>query len=110
MKNEYGVKLDANGYAPTIMQEDCSLCWLCGETGENLNRHEVFGGALREKSKRLGLWVMLHHEPCHVYGRQAIHQNPENNRRLKAEAQRTAMMAYDWTTEDFIREFGKNYI
>ena len=30
--------------------------------------------------------------------------------RLKQEAQRRAMEAYGWSTEDFIREFGKNYL
>lgn len=110
MKNAYGVKLDRNGYAPSILQENDCECWLCGRSGEDLNRHEVFGGAYREKSKRLGLWVLLHHEPCHVYGKEAIHQNPKNNRRLKAEAQRAAMEYYNWTTADFIREFGKNYL
>ena len=110
MKNEYGVKLDKNGYAPSIIQEDESRCWLCGEGGDNLNRHEVFGGAFREKSKRLGLWVNLHHSPCHVYGEHEVHQDPEKNRALKAAAQRAAMEAYGWSIEDFRFEFGKNYI
>ena len=110
MQNEYGIKLDANGYAPSIIQDSYDSCWLCGMSGSNLNRHEVFGGPYREKSKRLGLWVVLHHEPCHVYGAQAIHQNPENNRRLKAEAQQAAMDHYGWTVQDFIFEFGKNYL
>ena len=30
--------------------------------------------------------------------------------RLKQEAQRRAMEAYGWSIEDFIREFGKNYL
>ena len=110
MYNEYGRKLDRNGYAPSILQLDCE-CWLCGKQGmEKLDRHEVFGGPYRSKSKRLGLWVLLHHESCHIFGPEAVHSNGENARRLKAEAQRAAMKEYGWTVADFRREFGKNYL
>lgn len=109
-KNEYGATLDRNGYAASIMQDD-ERCYLCGQYGgDRMDRHEVFGGAFRDKSKRLGLWVLLHHDPCHVYGKHAVHQDAEVNRRLKAEAQQAAMEYYHWTVADFIREFGKNYL
>lgn len=34
----------------SIMQEDASICYLCGRPGgfEPLDKHHVFGGALRE--------------------------------------------------------------
>lgn len=55
--NEYGEKLDSNGYAPSILH-DKPVCLICGRYGTA--RHEVyFGSVYRAKSKRLGLWVTL---------------------------------------------------
>lgn len=106
--------MDKNGYAPSIMQDTVfdPACYLCGANGalDKLDRHEVFGGHYREKSKRLGLWVLLCHHECHIFGPLAAHNNASTALRLKQDAQRSAMEAYGWSTEDFIREFGKNYL
>lgn len=106
--------MDKNGYAPSIMQDTIfePLCHLCGANGalDKLDRHEIFGGPYREKSKRLGLWVLLCHNDCHIFGPLAAHNNASTALRLKQEAQRRAMEAYGWSIEDFIREFGKNYL
>ena len=68
--NEYGEKLDSNGYAPSILH-DKPVCLICGRYGTA--RHEVyFGSAYRAKSKRLGLWVTLC-PWCHQNGPTAIH-------------------------------------
>lgn len=111
--NEYGAELDRNGYAPSIVQEDadecCAICYANGGK-DPLNRHEIFGGAYRQKSKRLGLWVSLCHDRCHQNGPNSVHQNAEANRALKVRGQRAAMEKYGWRKEDFIREFGKNYL
>ena len=64
--------LDKNGYAPSIVTFDTNCCFLCGGQDEKLDRHECFGGAMREKSKRLGLWVPLCHNRCHEYGPNAV--------------------------------------
>ena len=113
MMNEYGERLDRNGYAPSILQMDRGgpYCYLCLRNGsaDPLNRHEVFGGAYRQKSKRLGLWVYLCHESCHQ-GPNGVHRNPKLAHDLKQAAQRAAMEFYGWNVEDFIREFGKNYL
>ena len=78
--NEYGEKLDSNGYAPSILH-DKPVCLICGRYGTA--RHEVyFGSAYRAKSKRLGLWVTL----CpwrHQNGPTAIHNNRDADLRLK---------------------------
>jgi hypothetical protein len=66
MKNEWGAELDRNGYAPSIVQADTSKCFLCQRSGVKLDRHEIFGNAMRSKSKRMGLWVSLCHTPCHL--------------------------------------------
>ena len=104
-------KLDRNGYAPSIMQAeaDQGYCFRCGRTDRKLDRHEPFGGAYRDKSKALGLWVVLCHEDCHE-GRNGAHGDPAVNKMLRQEAQRAAMEVYGWSTQDFIREFGKNHI
>lgn len=99
--------MDRNGYNPSILQDDLSCCYVCGRTCEKLDRHEIYGGANREKSKRLGLWVMLCHESCHLNG---VHAFPRSYEYLKQKAQRIAMKRYGWTKEDFIQEIGRSYI
>lgn len=108
--NEYGAPLDRNGYAPSILQDDENACFICFGCAEKLDRHEVFGGPNREKSKRLGLWVSLCHWTHHVFGRDSVHQNAQTNRAVKQFAQKAAMEKYGWTKDDFIREFGRNYL
>lgn len=107
-ENEYGAALDKNGYAYSIVQlnTDCQ-CYFCSKSNK-LNRHEVFQGVgLREKSKRYGLWVSLCID-CHSY----IHNNPLSQKAtsLNENAERLALEHYGWTTDDFIRIMGKNYI
>ena len=103
--NEFGAELDRNGYAKSIVQLG-TCCFKCGAENGKLDRHEIWGGPFREKSKRLGLWVLLCHESCHLNG---VHQDAEYARRLRRYAQGMAQEEYGWSTEDFIREFGKNY-
>lgn len=101
--------LDKNGYSPSIIPyHNPTQCWLCDCNGRGkMDRHEVFGGAYRTKSKRFGLWVHLCHDDCHLNG---VHKSASAAEILKAEAQRIAMKEYGWSIDDFIREFGKNYI
>lgn len=88
------------------------VCWLCGggEGFEPIDRHHIFGGAFRKKSEKYGLVVDLHHFSCHIFGPEAAHQNKETMRRLHEYGQRKAMEENGWTKEDFIMEFGKNYL
>lgn len=105
MTNEYGVKLDGNGYAPSIIH-DTTCCWCCYRSDGDLVRHEVFNGAgLREKSKRLGLWTTLC-PTCHA----AIHANARRRLALKASGQLAAMAHYGWSENRFRKEFYKSYI
>lgn len=96
----------------SIMQEDASICYLCGRPGgfEPLDKHHVFGGALRGKSEKYGLFVWLHHDSCHIFGRGSAHQSGETARYLHQQGQRAAMGRYGWGVEDFRREFYKNYL
>ncbi len=113
MTNEYGATLDRAGYAPSIMQQiphngPCA-CYLCGRPagGEKMDRHEPWGGALRQKSKELGLWVVLHHWGCHE-GPNGDHISGEQARQLRKDAQTAAMMRYGWSREEWIERFGKS--
>lgn len=101
--------MDANGYIDSIIPgHDEYTCWLCGANGRGkMDRHEVFRGAYRQKSKALGLWVHLCHSPCH---QPIIHSNGEKDERLRIEAQEYAMAYYGWTKERFIKEFGKSFV
>ena len=85
---------------------------MCGRNGASdpLDMHHIFGGAYRDKSDRYGLVVPLCHNRCHIFSRQAVHQNAETMLKLKRWGQRKAMTENDWTVADFVREFGKNYL
>lgn len=110
MTNEYGAELDRNGYAPSIVQDDTDCCYICYGCREKLDRHEVFYGPYREKSKCLGLWVTLCHSEHHIFGPSAVHQNREVDLALKQAGQLAAMEKYGWSEDDFIRKFGRNYL
>lgn len=101
--------LDRNGYAPSIIpQHDENMCWLCARNGNGkIDRHEVYSGAYRAKSKRLGLWVHLCHDSCHLNG---VHKDASIAKLLKATAQKHAMSEYSLSEADFIQMFGKNYL
>ena len=94
------------------MYHNDRCCFLCGKngTGDPLDRHHIFGGAYRKKSEKYGLTVYLCHNECHENGRHAVHRDPEVMRWLREYGQRRAMEENGWNVEDFIREFGKNYM
>lgn len=108
MQNEYGVEMTRNGYAPSIMGTTDGLCYLC-ENYTHTERHEIFGGSNRTKSKALGLWVCLC-PACHRTGAYAVHQNKYVADKLHREGQQEAMCIYDWSVDEFRRRFGKNYL
>lgn len=87
-------------------------CWLCGRNGaeDPLDHHHIYGGAYRKKSEKYGLVVLLCHSECHIFGRYAAHNNAETMRALRRWGQEKAMRENGWTVQDFVREFGKNYI
>ena len=109
MKNEFGVYLDGNGYAPSIIQKNTSSheCYICSYVGD-VARHEIIHGtANRRLSKKYGLWVNLC-PICHRY----VHEHPKSpeNQFLYIKAENAALQDYGWTKTDFIRVFGKNFI
>lgn len=97
----------------SIIQAERDRCYICGGLGGywGLDEHHVFGGfANRKLSEKYGLKVYLCHEKCHETGEEAVHNNAEVDRALKATVQKIAMRHYGWTVDQFIKIFGKNYL
>ncbi len=92
--------------------ETDKICFLCGRNGscDPLDRHHVYSGPYRKKSEKYGLVVYLCHNRCHIFGPDAVHQNAEKMRLVQRFGQEKAMREQNWSKEDFIREFGKNYL
>ena len=96
--------------AKSIIQPEKDRCYLCGGNGGyfGLDEHHVFNGtANRKLSEKYGLKVYLCHDSCHLNG---VHHNAELNNQLKAKVQEKAMKHYGWSTEEFIKIFGRNYL
>lgn len=87
-------------------------CWLCGRNGsiDPLDRHHIFGAANRKKSEKYGLVVYLCHDRCHIFGKNAVHQNAETMQILHEYGQKKYMQEHNATIEEFRKEFGKNYL
>ena len=94
--------------AKSILQES-RKCVLTGYEGDYLDKHHVFGGANRKRSESMGLWVYVY-KPLHNNSPESIHEDFELNLMLKKWAQRLCMEHYEMTVEEFIGEFGKNYL
>ena len=84
-------------------------CFLCGRWGADA-RHHAFGGANRKLSEKYGAWVWLHNRPCHIQSPIAVHNNKENNMKVKRYCQRKVMEEQGWTIADFRKVFVKNYL
>ena len=80
---------------------------LCGTV-----RHEIFfGTANRKKSIKYGLVVFIRPED-HNMSEYGVHcrNGHEFDMYLKKLGQKRAMDEYGWTTDEFIKIFGKSYI
>ena len=75
-----------------------------------MDKHHIFGGSLRKKSEKYGLVVQLCHHDCHIFGEHAVHRNPAERERLQKRGQCRAMQENGWSAEEFVWEFGKNYL
>lgn len=94
--------------ANSIIQTE-KKCLFCGGV-RWLECHHIFGGNPNRKlSEKYGLKVWL----CHSHHNEppnGVHFNAEIRKRLQAKAQKIAMRHYEWTIEEFIKIFGKNYL
>lgn len=96
----------------SILQEDNTKCFLCGQNpcDDPLDKHHIFNAFNRDKSEKYGLFVYIHHNKCHIFGKESVHKNAQINNKLKTYAQQKAMEYYGWTVDMFIQIFGKNYL
>lgn len=88
-------------------------CFLCGKNGsmDKLERHHIFfGTSNRKHSEAYGLVVDLCGEECHKRGKNAVHNNPENDLKLKKYGQKKFMLENDASVDDFRKLFLKNYL
>ena len=88
-------------------------CFLCGRSETEYNRlevHHIFQGrGRRQISDRYGLTVLLCRN-CHTQSEYSVHQNKETAAYLHKYGQEKAMKENNWTVEQFVEVFGKNYI
>lgn len=54
--------------------------------------------------------VLLCHARCHLYGKEAVHNNIKTMLKLRRYAQIKAMAEQGWTEDEFRRQFGKSYL
>lgn len=92
----------------SILTDNMDVCYLCGASN-NLELHHLFGGAYRSRSEHYGLVVRLCHG-CHNEPPTGVHHNARMMWWLKAIAQTKAMQHYNWTTDEWLQKFGKNYL
>lgn len=83
-------------------------CFICGAVG-GVERHHIFGGALRSKSDKYGLVVPLCHN-CHNEPPNGVHHNREKMDMLHRWAERKMINEHGWSKERFMKEFYKNYL
>lgn len=102
--NEYGEKLDKNGYTPSLFALEPHTCFRCHKVGD-VARHEIFFGPLRSKSKQYGLWITVC-PTCH----ELIHSSGELQDYYHKLAQALAMLYYNWNAAEFRQRFYKNYL
>ena len=89
----------------SILSEE-KVCFLCGSC-RWIEKHHIFGGAMRKKSEHYGLTVYLCHW-CHNMPPNGVHFNREKMDELRAVGQRAFQEHY--ADKDFFKEFGRNYL
>ena len=92
--------------AKTRMATEKGICYLCGHIGYT-EEHHIFGKSNRKRSEHYGLKVYLCPQ-CHRAGKNAVHKDPNTARKLHQDGQ--AAFERTHSRQQFIREFGKNYL
>ena len=84
-------------------------CFLCGKYTQ-VEEHHAFPGPLRDKSDRYGATVDLCALECHREGKKAVHKCKESRLKVQKYCQKKVMREQRWTMEQWIWEFGRNYL
>ena len=96
-------------------------CATVGEIAEALNVKKPSASLAMKQLKERGLVEYTQYSPIvltregryyadRVISCHTMDKNRESDLHIKRIAQMKAMEAYQWDTEDFIREFGRNYL
>ena len=93
-------------YPDSILSTQEGKCFLCGRVGPT-EVHHIFGGPNRDLSTKYGLVVHLC-VYCHNLGPNAVHNNVERMKKLRAIGQ--AEFEATYPDLDFLKIFGKNYL
>lgn len=91
----------------SIVVDDMTRCYVCGTT-RDIHIHEIFyGTANRKKSIKHGMCIGLCGKHHNMSG-EGVHFNKLLDIELKRKAQRKFEETH--TREEFMREFGRNYL
>lgn len=82
-------------------------CYIC-KTQRDLQRHHIFGGPNRRRSEDDGLWIFLCVE--HHIGDHGVHRDFDLALKVKQLGERAWIEHNEKTKEEFIRDYGKNFI
>lgn len=92
-----------------IRFSDNKRCYVCG-VDKNLHLHHIYYGlANRKQSEKYGCTVYLcgiHHNLSNA----GVHFNKALDNELKQKCEQWCLKEYGWTIEDFIKQFGRNYL
>lgn len=92
-----------------IKDNEKGVCFICKRYMPT-EEHHIFGGvANRKKAERDGLKVYLCHW-CHNEAPNGVHFNKDRNERLRQIGQKAWMEYYGKTADDFLKEYGRNYL
>lgn len=94
------------GHSDSII-DNHRRCYLTGRT-DNLDRHHVFKASRRNASERYGLWVYLNHD-VHMM----LHDHSKPYEAAENDLKPIAQQAFEdsgLSREEFMREFGANYL
>ena len=75
----------------------------------NIHKHHIFGGANRTRSEKEGCWVYLC-APHHNMSDKGVHFDRKFDLELKRECESKWLEVNNKTIDDFINDFGKNYL
>lgn len=86
------------------LQNDTSVCYLCGKYMGKGDKHHIFNGAKRDRAEEDGMYVYVH-RVCHSF----IHEHPMTMKTLKMRGQRKWEEIYG-DRDAFIKRYGKSYL
>ena len=94
-------KIESERYS--VLQQDKSKCYFCNNKA--VDAHELIKGVNRKKCIKWGLVVYICRD-CH----RKTEEDSKFYKDTKKMAQEVWQNYYNKTTEEFIKEFGKNYL